>query len=52
MSKLKIVGAFFVFMRVKRKYWLYPVIFALIIVGLLIVLGEGSSVAPFIYSLF
>ncbi|MBI3238986.1 MAG: hypothetical protein HYZ43_09135 [Flavobacteriia bacterium] len=52
MSKLKIVGAFFTFMRVKRKYWLYPVIFALIIVALLIVLGEGTAVGPFIYSLF
>lgn len=39
-------------MRQKRKYWLYPIILALIVLGILIVLGEGTAVAPFIYSLF
>jgi len=52
MSKLRVISAFFGFMRRKRKYWLYPVVLALVIVGLLIVLGESSAIAPFIYSIF
>lgn len=40
------------FFRVRKKYWLLPVIFALLLVGTLLVLGQGSAVAPFIYTLF
>ncbi len=52
MGKLKTLRAFFDFMWVKKKYWLYPVILAIVIIGVLVVLGEGTAVAPFIYSLF
>jgi hypothetical protein len=52
MSKPNIGGAFFAIMRPKRKRWFYPVDFALIIAGLLLVSGERSAIAPFIYSLF
>jgi len=39
-------------MRDRRKIWLLPIIFALLVCGALIVLTEGSAVAPFIYTLF
>jgi uncharacterized protein DUF5989 len=40
------------FMRVRKKYWLIPVILVLALFGGLIVLTQGSAVAPFIYTLF
>ena len=39
-------------MRERRKYWLAPLIMALVVIGVLIVITESSVVAPFIYSLF
>ena len=40
------------FMRVRKKFWLAPIIIVLVLLGMLIVLAEGSAVAPFIYTLF
>lgn len=40
------------FLRVRKKFWLLPVILVLLLLGALIVLTEGSAVAPFIYTLF
>ena len=40
------------FIRARKKYWLAPVIFALLLLGLLIVYGAGSAMAPFIYAIF
>ena len=40
------------FLKERRKYWLAPVIIVLILLGILIVFGGGSAVAPFIYTLF
>ena len=40
------------YMRVRKKFWLAPVILVLLLVGALLVLTEGSAVAPFIYTLF
>ena len=40
------------FMRVRKKFWLAPIIFVLLLLGALIVLSQGSAVAPFIYTLF
>ena len=40
------------FVRVRRKYWLIPVLIMLGIFGALIVLTQGSVIAPFIYTLF
>ena len=42
----------FKFLKFRKKYWLFPIIFVLIIFGGLIVLSQGSAVAPFIYTLF
>ena len=40
------------FMRQRKKFWLLPIILVLLLLSLLIVLTQGSSVAPFIYTLF
>jgi hypothetical protein len=40
------------FIRIRKKYWLLPVILMLAVFGALIVLAKGSAVAPFIYTLF
>ena len=40
------------FMRVRKKFWLAPIIIVLVLLGGLIILAQGSAVAPFIYTLF
>lgn len=40
------------FMRVRKKFWLLPIMFMMVLLGGLIVLPKGSAVAPFIYTLF
>jgi len=40
------------FMKARKKFWLAPVIIMLLLLGALIVLSQGSAVAPFIYTLF
>jgi hypothetical protein len=49
---LNILAELWTFMRVRKKYWLVPVIVMLAIFGGLVVLTKGSAVAPFIYTLF
>jgi hypothetical protein len=41
-----------VFMRTRKKYWLFPIVVMMALLGVLIVLAQGSAVAPFIYTLF
>ncbi len=40
------------FMKERKKFWLAPVIIILLLIGVLLVFGGGSALAPFIYSLF
>ena len=40
------------FMKVRKKFWLAPIIIIMLLLGALIVLTQGSAVAPFIYTLF
>ena len=40
------------FMRVRKKYWLAPIVVVMLLLGGLLVLAKGSSIAPFIYTLF
>ena len=49
MSFLKELWAF---MRARKKYWLLPILLMMVLLGVLIVLAQGSAVAPFIYTLF
>ncbi|MFH1571154.1 MAG: DUF5989 family protein [Gemmatimonadota bacterium] len=51
-SKWSLLGELWAFMRIRKKWWLGPIFATLILLGALIVLTEGSAVAPFIYALF
>jgi hypothetical protein len=39
-------------MRVRKKFWLVPIILIMVLLGGLLILAQGSAVAPFIYTLF
>jgi hypothetical protein len=43
---------FWRFMRARKKFWLLPIMFMMVVFGGLLVLAQGSAVAPFIYTLF
>ena len=43
---------FWDFLRVREKYWLLPILIVLVLFGALIVLTQGTAVAPFIYTIF
>jgi len=49
---LSFLREFWLFLRVRKKYWLLPIFIVMTIFGGLIVLTQGSAVAPFIYTLF
>jgi len=52
MSKMSIMAEFWDFLKVRKKWWLAPIVFFLVLLGALIVLTQGSAIAPFIYALF
>jgi hypothetical protein len=52
MGIMSFVAELWHFMRVRKKFWLLPVIVMSCLLGALIVLTQGSAVAPFIYTLF
>jgi len=49
---IEFVRELWAFMKVRKKFWLLPIILVLLMLGALIVLTQGSAVAPFIYTLF
>jgi hypothetical protein len=49
---MSILYELWAFMRVRKKYWLAPILFMLLVFGGLVILAQGSAVAPFIYTLF
>jgi len=51
-GKLGIVRELWDFMKVRKKWWLGPIVLILLLLGLLIVFTQGSALAPFIYTLF
>ncbi len=40
------------FMKARKKWWLFPIIIMLVLVGALIIFGQATAVSPFIYALF
>ena len=52
MNKLSIIKEFYNFLRVRKKWWLAPILVFLVLLGGLLVFAKGSALAPFIYSLF
>jgi hypothetical protein len=51
-ERIGVVGELWAFMRVRKKWWLTPIVGMLGALGLLVVVTQGSAVAPFIYTLF
>jgi hypothetical protein len=49
---MEFIKEFWEFIKVRKKYWLLPIIFILAVFGGLIILTQGSAVAPFIYTIF
>ena len=49
---LEFTKEFWEFIKVRKKYWLLPIFLVLALFGMLIVLSQGSAIAPFIYTLF
>jgi hypothetical protein len=52
MSRLSIVREFWDFIKVRKKWWLAPIVILLLLLSALIILAEGSALAPFIYAIF
>ncbi len=52
MSKASILKEFWQFLRIRKKWWLTPILIFLLLLGILIVMTEGSALATFIYALF
>ena len=52
MNKLSILKEFWDFLRVRKKFWLIPIVFFLLLLGIILVVANGSALAPFVYSLF
>ena len=52
MSNLSIILEFWDFLKVRKKWWLAPIIIFLLLIGAMLIFAEGSAVAPFIYTLF
>jgi hypothetical protein len=51
-GKLAILAELWAFLRVRKKWWLAPILILLLLLGVVLVLAESSALAPFIYSLF
>ena len=49
---LSVIGELFAFMSARKKWWLMPIIVVLLVVGGLLILAQGSAIAPFIYTVF
>ena len=52
MSRLVLIKDLWEYMKVRKKYWLLPIIRLLLLLGLLLVFTQGSALSPFIYVLF
>ncbi len=52
MGKWSIVGEFWNFLKVRKKWWIAPIVVMLVLLGALIIFSQSSALAPFIYTLF
>lgn len=52
MSKFSILKELWNFLKVRKRFWVAPIIIILILLGLLIFLAQSSAIAPFIYTMF
>ena len=49
---MEFIKEFWEFLKVRKKYWLLPILLVLVLFGGLIVLSQGTAMAPFIYTIF
>ena len=49
---LSLLSELWVVLRIRKKFWLFPIVFMMVVFGALVILSQGSAVAPFIYTLF
>ena len=49
---MEFLREYFEFIKVRKKYWMIPILIVLVILGGLIILSQGSAIAPFIYTVF
>ncbi|MBR2112311.1 DUF5989 family protein [Helicobacter equorum] len=49
---MNIIKELWQFLKTRKKFWLFPVILVMVFLGALIVLSQGSAIAPFIYTIF
>ena len=49
---MSLLKEFWLFLRVRKKWWLLPIIIVMILLGTLLVFAQGSALAPFIYTIF
>jgi len=49
---LDLMKDLWMFMRVRKKFWLAPIVIVMVLLGALLIVAQGSAVAPFIYTLF
>lgn len=52
MSNVGLARELWAYMRVRKKFWLAPILLVLFLVGMLLVFAQGSALAPFIYTIF
>jgi hypothetical protein len=52
MGKLGIIKELFAFLKDRKKWWLTPIVVVLVLMGAILVFGQGSALAPFVYTLF
>ena len=52
MANQSIIAEFWEFLKIRKRYWLLPIVVVLLLFGALIVFTESSAIAPFIYALF
>lgn len=52
MGKLSVVSELWQFLNVRKKWWLAPILIFLLLLGGLIIITQGSALAPFIYAIF
>ena len=52
MASSSLLGELWAFMKVRKKWWLLPVILLMLLIGTLLVFAKGSVLAPFIYTIF
>lgn len=52
MARTGLASELWAYMRVRKKWWLLPIIVVMVLVGALLVFAQGSALAPFIYTIF